>query len=54
MIGKILGIDFDQFLDLSLTVVVLYLVLSRAQGFSTMVRSLSGAYAESIKALQGR
>lgn len=54
MISKVLGVDFDQFLDLSITAVVLYLVLSRAQGFATMMRAFSGAYTSSIKALQGR
>lgn len=54
MISKVLGIDFDQFLELSITAVVLLLILKNANGFSTMMRSFSNAYTSSIKALQGR
>lgn len=54
MIQKIFGIDFDTFLELTIMAVVLYLVLSKASGFSSMVRSLSNAYVSSVKALQGR
>jgi hypothetical protein len=54
MIQKIFGIDFDTALELTFTVIVLYLVLSKAQGFSSMVRSMSSAYTSSVKALQGR
>ncbi len=54
MISKVLGVDFDQALDLTITAVVLYLVLRNAQGFATMMRALSGAWTSGIKALQGR
>lgn len=54
MIAKIFGVDFDQIMEFTVLLIVLYLVLSRAQGFSSMVRSMSSAYTSSVKALQGR
>lgn len=54
MIAKIFGVDFDQVVEVTVLLIVLYLVLSRAQGFSSMVRSMASAYTSSVKALQGR
>lgn len=45
---------FDRVLEISLTLILVYLVLSRAQGFSTAISSIGGVYVSSVKALQGR
>lgn len=44
----------SQILDVTLIAVVLYLILSQAQGFSTVATSSATAYATSVRALQGR
>lgn len=44
----------DRVLEVSFTLILVYLVLSRASGFSNVVRSIGSAYVEAVKALQGR
>ena len=44
----------SQWIELTLIILVLYLVLSRASGFSSVMGSISKAYSGSIRALQGR
>lgn len=43
-----------QLLEITFVLIVLYLVLSNGNSFSTVVRSLGGVYANSVKVLQGR
>lgn len=43
-----------RLLELTVTLVVLYLVLSQYRGFSSVISSLSNAYVGAVKALQGR
>lgn len=52
MLSKV--IDFSGLLEITFVLIVLFLVLSRPQGFSSTVRSLSGAYIGAVKTLQGR
>ncbi len=44
----------DRILEITFTLVLIYLVLSRAEGFSTSLGAISGAYTSSVKTLQGR
>jgi hypothetical protein len=44
----------SQWLEITLVVLVLFLVLSRASGFASVMNSISKAYSGSIRALQGR
>jgi hypothetical protein len=43
-----------RWLEIIFILIVVYLVLSRALGFSTAVRSIGKVYVDSVKALQGR
>ena len=43
-----------QWLEITFVLILVYLVLTRARGFAAAIRALSGGYAESVKALQGR
>lgn len=43
-----------QALEIALTAVVLYLVLTNASGFSQVAASIGTVYTSSVKALQGR
>jgi len=45
---------FGRILEITFFLVLVYLVLSRAEGFSSAMGSLSGAYTESVRTLQGR
>jgi hypothetical protein len=44
----------NKWFDITFVLIILYLVLSRASGFSQAVRSLGSAYTGAVKALQGR
>jgi hypothetical protein len=44
----------EKWMSITLVLIVLYLILSRARGFSTAMTALSGGYIGSVKALQGR
>ena len=44
----------DKILEITFTLILVYLVLSRSQGFSAAVRSIGGVYTDAVKALQGR
>jgi len=44
----------EGLIEATFTAILLYLVLTRAEGFSSVVRSLSSAYVGAVKALQGR
>lgn len=55
MLERLIGErTMNEWLEMTFTAVLVYLVLSRAHAFGTVIRALSGAYAESIGALQGR
>ena len=43
-----------RWLEITFVLIILYLVLSRATGFSSAVRSISSGYIGAVKALQGR
>jgi hypothetical protein len=45
---------FGRVLEITIVAVVLYLVLSNAFGFSTIIRTAGDVYAKSVAALQGR
>ncbi len=51
MFGKI---DFGPVLEITLTLVLVYLVLSNWQGFSSVISNLGSVYVNSVKTLQGR
>jgi hypothetical protein len=44
----------EQIIELTGTLIILYLVLTNASGFSKIVTSVTGGYTASVKALQGR
>ena len=44
----------DTVLEVTLTLVLVYLILSNAAGFASVMGSLSKAYTSSVQALQGR
>jgi len=44
----------SRWLEITFLLILVYLVLSRASGFSTAIRSIGSAYTSSVKALQGR
>jgi hypothetical protein len=56
MFTKTLGLSdtMGTILEVTLTLILVYLILSRADGFSTAMRSLGGVYIGAVKALQGR
>jgi hypothetical protein len=43
-----------RWLEITFMLILVYLVLSRATGFSSAISSLSSFYVEGVKALQGR
>jgi hypothetical protein len=50
----IIGIDTGQLLEITFALVLLYLVLSRAEEFGSAINSLSRAYTGTVRVLQGR
>lgn len=44
----------DRVIEVTATLIILYLVLTRANGFSSIVRTIGSAYVSAVKALQGR
>ncbi len=44
----------NRVIEVTFVLIVLFLVLSRATGFSSAVRSISQGYIGAVKALQGR
>lgn len=46
--------NVERLLEITFTLILVYLILTQAKGFSSSVRSLSSAYTEGVKALQGR
>lgn len=44
----------SRVIEATVVLIVLYLVLANATGFSSAVRSLGGAYVGAVKTLQGR
>lgn len=44
----------SRWLEITFVLIVVYLVLSRAVGFSNAVRSIGSVYVGAVKALQGR
>ena len=43
-----------RILEITFILILIYLVLSRAVGFSAAVKSIGKVYVDSVKALQGR
>lgn len=54
MLTRFFGIDLGEWVEITFFVILIYLILSRSQGFSSVVRSTSNAYIGAVKALQGR
>ena len=46
--------DLDKWLELTATLILVYLVLSNSRSFSTVIGSLGTVYTDSVKTLQGR
>lgn len=46
--------NLSRWLEITFILILLYLVLSRALGFSSVVRSIGKVYVDAVKALQGR
>jgi len=44
----------NKVIEVTFTLIVIFLVLSRASGFSRAVSSISTGYVQAVKALQGR
>jgi hypothetical protein len=44
----------SRILEISFTLILVYLVLANAYGFSSAVESVGSVYVSSVKALQGR
>lgn len=44
----------ERWMEITFTLILVYLILSRASGFSQVVREFSGAYTGAVRALQGR
>lgn len=49
-----MNLKIEQILEITFTLIVLYLVLANASGFSSVVNSIGGLYVSSVKTLQGR
>ena len=43
-----------QVIEVTLVLIVLYLILNNREGFSSAVRSIGSVYGSSVKTLQGR
>jgi hypothetical protein len=46
--------QLSRWLEITFMLIVLYLVLKNAKGFSSAITSLGGVYTSSVKVLQGR
>lgn len=44
----------NRWIEITFVLILVFLVLSRASGFSQGVRAISSAYTSAVKALQGR
>jgi hypothetical protein len=44
----------ERWIEITFVLIVLYLVLTNSDGFSSAVRSLGSVYTQSVRALQGR
>ena len=51
---KIMDLKIGQILELTGTLIILYLVLTNSTGFAKIISSVTGGYTASVKALQGR
>jgi hypothetical protein len=54
MLQRFFGIDLGEWVEITFFVVLIYLIIANAQGFSSAIRSTSNAYIGAVKALQGR
>jgi len=54
MFERFFGLNFGEIIEITFFIILIYLILSRAEGFSSVVRSTSNAYVGAVKALQGR
>lgn len=46
--------QIKQVIEGTIVLIVLYLILSNAFGFASVVRAVGGVYTESVRTLQGR
>ncbi len=53
MFEKIFGLDFNNLMEITFTLIMLYLILRNASGFSSAIRAVSSAYVSGVRALQG-
>jgi hypothetical protein len=44
----------SRWIEITFVLILMFLVLSRSSGFSSITRSIGSTYVESVKALQGR
>lgn len=44
----------SRWIEITFVLILAYLILSRAGGFSSAVRSIGSVYVSAVKALQGR
>lgn len=44
----------ERWIEITFTLILVYLILTRASGFSQVVREIGSAYTGAVKALQGR
>lgn len=44
----------ERFLEITLTILIVYYVAVHARGISTVIQSFGGFYVGAVKALQGR
>jgi hypothetical protein len=54
IIMGLIDLKLDKVLEITFTLIMLYLILVNYKGFSNVVSSLGGAYTGAVKALQGR
>lgn len=45
---------FERMFEVSFTLILVYLILNNAVGFSSVISSAGAVYVNSVKALQGR
>jgi len=53
-LSEAIGIDTSKLLEITFTLVLVFLIVRNASAFSRAIGSLGGAYVNLIKAFQGR
>ena len=46
--------NLSRWIEVTFVLIILYLVLSRAAGFSSAISAVSRAYTDAVRSLQGR